>query len=178
MDYTAVRRTGAQTLTYSTRSGMEILLVVLYVHGNVVGTRISVHNFPPVFLFGKNPVFFPAEKSIIFLCRKISYFSVWKNRGFLLAVLYWTVDTGRDSSGRWTVDGTVDRTARDSGRDSGTARDSGQWTDGLSSMGQLNTGRAILYWTDAARGRWTVDAGQVDSGRDRVDRNTVPTLEY
>ena len=113
MDYTAVRRTGAQTLTYSTRSGMEILLVVPYVHGNVVGTRINVHNFPPVFLFGKNPVFFPAEKSIIFLCGKISYFSVWKNRGFF-----------------------VSRPVLDSGRDNGTARDAGQWTDGLSSMGQ------------------------------------------
>lgn len=56
--------------------------------------------------------------------------------------------------------------------------DSGQWTDGLSSIGQWDTGRAILYWTDAARGRWTVDAGQVDSGRDRVDRGTVPTLDY
>lgn len=45
MDYTAVRRTGAQTLTYSTRSGMEIL-------------------------FRKNPVFFPAEKSVIFCVEK------------------------------------------------------------------------------------------------------------
>ena len=27
-------------------------------------------------------------------------------------------------------------------------------------------------------GQWTVDAGQVDSGRDRVDRTTVLTLEY
>lgn len=50
--------------------------------------------------------------------------------------------TGRDSSGQWTVD-------------------SGQWTEGLSSTGQRDTGRAILYWTDAARdsghGGWTVD---------------------
>lgn len=67
-----------------------------------------------------------------------------KNRVFLLAILYWTVDTGRDSSGRWTVDGI----ARDS---------SGQWTDGLSSSGQLDIGRAILYWTEAARDSWTVD---------------------
>ena len=58
----------------------------------------------------------------------------------------WTVD-----SGQWTVD---------SGRDSGTAgqRDSG--TEGLSSSGQRDNGRAILYWTEAARGRWTVDSGQ------------------
>ena len=59
----------------------------------------------------------------------------------------------------WTVDGTAGQ------RDSGTA-------------GQRDTGRAILYWTEAARGRWTMDAGQVDSGRDRVDRTTVLTLEY
>lgn len=43
----------------------------------------------------------------------------------------------------------------------GTARGSGQWTEGLSNSGQRDTGRAILYWTDAARdsghGGWTVD---------------------
>ena len=80
----------------------------------------------------------------------------------MLAVLYWTLDgtAGQlGTAGQWTVD-------------------SGQWTDGLSSSGQRDTVRVILYWTDAARGRWTVDAGQVDSGRDRVDRSTVLTLEY
>ena len=133
MDYTAVCRTGAQTLTYSTRSGME--------------------------MFGKNPVFFPAEKSVIFLCRKIAYFSVWKNRIFLYGLCP-VLDSGQL--------GTLD-----SGQ-----RDAGQWTDGLSSMGQWDTGRAVLYWTDAARGRWTVDAGQVDSGRDRVDRTFCPALYY
>ena len=61
-------------------------------------------------------------------------------------------------------------TGRDTGRDNGTARDSGQMDcpvvdngtlDGLSSMGQWDTGRAILYWTEAARDSghrgWTVD---------------------
>lgn len=100
---------------YSTRSGMEIL-------------------------FRKNPVFFPAEKSVIFLCGKITYFSVWKNQGFLLAVLYWTVDSERDSG------------QRDTGQ-----LDSGQRTDGLSNTGQRDTGRAILYWTGAVRDSWTVD---------------------
>lgn len=94
---------------------------------------------------------------------------MWKNQGFLLAVLYWALDgtagqLGTVDSGQWTGQlGTLD---------------SGQWTEGLSSSGQRDAGRAILYWTDAARGRWTVDAGQVDSGRDRVDRTTVLTLEY
>ena len=73
---------------------------------------------------------------------KIAYFSVWKNRGFLLAVLYWT------------------EAARDSGT-AGQLGTTGQWTDGLSSIGQRDTGRAILYWTEAARdsghGGWTVD---------------------
>ena len=71
---------------------------------------------------------------------KIAYFSVGKNRVFLLAVLYWTVDSGRDSSGRWTAD------------------------SGLSSSGQRDTGRAILYWTEAARdsGQWTLDKWTVD----------------
>lgn len=46
----------------------------------------------------------------------------------------------------------------DSGqRDSSGPPDSGQWTEGLSSMGQWDTGRAILYWTEAARDSWTVD---------------------
>lgn len=70
---------------------------------------------------------------------KIAYFSVWKNavfssvenRVFLLAVRYWTLN--------------------------GTARDAGQWTEGLSSSGQRDTERAILYWTEAARDSWTVD---------------------
>ena len=87
----------------------------------------------------------------------------------MLAVLYWTLDgtAGQlGTAGQWTVD---------SGQ---WTVDSGQWTDGLSSSGQRDTVRVILYWTDAARGRWTVDAGQVDSGRDRVDRSTVLTLEY
>ena len=54
-------------------------------------------------------------------------------------------------TGQWTVDGTAGQ------RDSGTV---GQWTEGLSSSGQRDNGRAILYWTEAARGRWTVDSGQ------------------
>ena len=57
-----------------------------------------------------------------------------KNREFLLAVLYWTVDRTAGQLG-----------TLDSGQDSGTARDAG---------------RAILYWTGAARdsgqGGWTV----------------------
>ena len=59
----------------------------------------------------------------------------------MLAVLYWTVDTGQ-----WTLDG--------------TARDSGRavlyWTEAA-----RDSGRAVLYWTEAARdsghGVWTVD---------------------
>lgn len=50
-------------------------------------------------------------------------------------------------SGHWTGQrdsGTVDRRAVQYG-----IRDSGQWT--------VDSGQAILYWTDAARGRWTVD---------------------
>ena len=61
-------------------------------------------------------------------------------------VLYWTVDSGRDSGTAGQRDsGTAGQ--RDNGRDSGTA-------------GQRDSGRAILYWTEAARGRWTVDSGQ------------------
>lgn len=146
MDYTAVCRTGAQTLTYSTRSGMEIL-------------------------FRKNPIFFPAEKSVIFLCRKITYFSVWKNRVFLRAentiifvwknrgFLYWPSGTGhwtgqRDSSGRWTVD-----------RRTVQYRTMGHWT-GHPVLDRCSPG-------PLDSGRWTVD-----SGRDRVDRSNVLTLEY
>ena len=93
------------------------------------------------------------------MCRKIAYFSVWKNQEFLLAVLYRTVDTGRDSSGRWTVD-------------------SGQWTAGH--LGTVDSGQ----WT-VDSGQWTghpvLDrggSGQLDSGRDRVDKSTVLTLVY
>ena len=98
-----------------------------------------------------------------------------KNRVFLCwpsCIGHWTGQLGTAGqlrtvdSGQWTVD---------SGQ---WTVDSGQWTDGLSSTGQWDTGRAILYWTEAARDSWTVDAGQVDSGRDRVDRSTVLTLEY
>lgn len=57
------------------------------------------------------------------------------------------LDSGRDSSGQWTVDrGTVQY---------GTM---GHWT-----------GHPVLD-----RG----GSGQLDSGRDRVDRSTVPTLVY
>ena len=86
-----------------------------------------------------------------------------KNQEFLLAVLYWTVDGTVDgtagqlgTAGQWTVDrrtvqyGTM-----------GQLGTTGQWTEGLSSMGQRDTGRAILYWIEAARdsghGGWTVD---------------------
>ena len=103
-------------------------------------------------MFGKNPVFFPAEKSVIFLCRKITYFSVWKNRGFL----YWPSGTGQ-----WTLDGT----ARDAGQwtvDSGQwTVDSGQWTTGQlgtarDSSGQLGTADK---WT---LDKWTLDKWTVD----------------
>lgn len=84
---------------------------------------------------------------------------MWKNRVFLLAVLYWTVD-----SGQWTGQlGTVD---------------SGQWTEGLSSMGQWYTGRAILYWTEAARdsGQWTGQSGQKYCPYSRILRVTLASF--
>ena len=56
---------------------------------------------------------------------------MWKNQGFSLAVLYWTLD--------------------------GTARDSGQWTEGLSSGGQWTVDK----WTS---GQWTVDRRTVQYG--------------
>ena len=66
--------------------------------------------------------------------------------------------------------------------------DSGHWTGQLGTVdsGQMDcpvVGNGTLDGPSctgqgAARGRWTVDAGQVDSGRDRVDRTTVLTLEY
>jgi hypothetical protein len=93
---------------------------------------------------------FIREKSCIFPCGKINYFSVWKiayfsvwkNRVFLLAVLYWIVD---GTTGQL---GTVDSGQKDCPVvDNGTARGSG---------------RAILYWTEAARdsGQWTGQSGQ------------------
>ena len=120
-------------------------------------------------LFKKNPVFFPVEKSVIFLRRKINYFSVWKNKVFLLAVLYWTVDGTTGQLG-----------TLDSGQ-LGTL-DSGQWTVDRRTV-QYGT---MGHWTGhpvldrIGSGQWTVDSGQwtVDSGRDRVDRTTVLTLEY
>ena len=67
------------------------------------------------------------------------------------------LDSGRDNgtargSGQWTVDS--GQWTVDSGQ---WTVDSGQWTEGLSSMGQRDTGRAILYWTETARDSWTVD---------------------
>ena len=75
---------------------------------------------------------------------------MWKNKVFLLAVLYWTVDGTALDSGQWTVD-------------------SGQWTvdsgqkhcpvwdnrtlDGPSCTGQTQPG-AAGQWTS---GQWTVD---------------------
>ena len=72
----------------------------------------------------ENSVFSCVEKCCIFVGRPV-------------------LDSGRDSSGRWTVD---------SGRDNGTARDAGQWT--------VDSGQ----WT-VDSGQWTVDkwtSGQVD----------------
>ena len=103
MDYTAVCRTGAQTL--HTALG-------------------PVWNFI-------------WEKSCIFLRRKITYFSVWKNQGFLLAVLYWTVDSGQKDC-PVVGNGTLD---------------SGQWT-GQSGQNLLSTSLLpclsliVLKWTD------------------------------
>lgn len=96
MDYTAVRRTGAQTLTYSTRSGMEIPLMVRL--GKILYFSLRKNQ---LFFCIKNSVFFRVEKSGIFVGRPV-------------------LDSGRDS-------GTAGQL--------GTARDAGQWTDGLSSMG-------------------------------------------
>ncbi len=78
---------------------------------------------------------------------------MWKNRVFLLAVLYWTVDGTAGQLG-----------TLDSGRDSGTVQYGimGQWT-----------GHPVL--DRGGSGQWT---RRLDSGRDRVDRSTVLTLEY
>lgn len=71
-------------------------------------------------MFGKNPIFFPAEKSVIFLCKNNVFFCVEKYYNFLSAILYWTADSGQRTvdSGQailywtgatrdsWTVDGT------------------------------------------------------------------------
>lgn len=85
-------------------------------------------------------MYFGAEKSYIFPCGKISYFSVQKNNIFF-CVKKSGIFVGRPvlDTGQWT------------------ARDAGQWTEGLSSSGQWDTGRAVLYWTEAARDSWTVD---------------------
>lgn len=41
-----------------------------------------------------------------------------KYYNFLLAILYWTVDSGQWTAGHWTVDsGTLDSGTLDSGRD-------------------------------------------------------------
>ena len=101
-----------------------------------------------IFVWEKSYIF-PYGKINYFSVWKIVYFSVWKNQGFLLAVLYWTVD-----SGQWTVD-------------------SGQWTVDR---------RTVQY---GIMGHWTghpvldrSGSGQLDSGRDRVDKSTVLTLVY
>ena len=105
-------------------------------------------------------MYFSLRKNILFLRIKIGYFSVWKNNIIFCAgcVLY------------WTVDGTAGQL--------GTARDTGQWTDGLSSNGQRDTGRAILYWTEAARdaGQWTGQSGQNYCPYSRILRVTLASF--
>ena len=82
---------------------------------------------------------------------------MWKNRVFLLAVLYWTVDgtardAGRDSSGRWTGQlGTL---------------------DGPSCTGQTQPGAA---------GQWTLDKWTVDGTEwtePSVQLFTTPSISY
>lgn len=50
--------------------------------------------------------------------------------------------------------------------------DSGQWT------GQRDTGRAILYWTEAARdsGQWTGQSGQKHCPYSRILRVTLASF--
>ena len=78
MDYTAVRRTGAQTLTYSTRSGMET----------------------PIFYVGKI-LYFSLWKNQGFLCWPscTGHWTGQRDSSGQLDSGQWTVD-----SGQWTVD--------------------------------------------------------------------------
>ena len=104
------------------------------------------------------------EKCCNFMRGKYDIFQWGKIGYFLLAVLYWTADSGqwtgqRDSSGRWTVDS--GQWTVDSGQ---WTVDSGQWTDGLSSTGQGTldgpscTGQNRL----GTAGQWTLDKWTVD----------------
>ena len=86
----------------------------------------------------KNKLFFRVEKWSIFVSHPV-------------------LDSGRDSSGQWTVDS--GQWTVDSGQ---WTVDSGQWTGQLWTV---DSGQAILYWTDAARGRWTSGQWTGQSGQ-------------
>lgn len=109
---------------------------------------------------------FPCGKINYFSVWKIAYFSVWKNRGFLLAVLYWTVDgTARDSSGQLGTLGSGqkdcpvwDNGALDGPFCTGQKRlgTGGQWTGQsgqnlLSSSLLLRPSLIVFKWTDGVK---------------------------
>ena len=108
----------------------------------------------------ENSVFFRVEKSGIFIGRPVLDSGHWTGQLGTVDSGQWTVD-----SGQWTVDGTTGQL----GAAGQWTVDSGQWTV---DSGQW-TGHPVL--DRGGSGQWT---RRLDSGRDRVDRSTVPTLEY